>query len=222
VFTVFFGKFLGVEKHVAEVAGPGGKVGYGIFVFSGLLAWNFAASTVGGAAGVTAGNAGLITRVYFPRILLPLSVLGATFLDFAIAAAVLAALLAWQGVVPGLAVLSLPAVLAGIAACAIGVGSMLSALNVRYRDFGYVLPFLIQTWLFMTPVIYPTQVVPERFRWIVALNPMTGLVDAFRACLLGMPLEAGSFYVSCTVALLCLLAGLFYFRQVEDHFADII
>lgn len=216
VFTVFFGKLLRVEEHV--------RVPYPLFIYAGLLPWNFMASTVSGAAGNTVGNAGLINKVYFPRILLPLSVLGATLLDFAIAATVLVGIMVWYGAVPGLGVLLLPVVLLGVVGCAIGIGSLLSALNVWYRDFRYVLPMLIQTWMFLTPVIYPEGIVPERFRWLANLNPMTGLVTAFRSCL-GLeaePLNWWNLGIAGASALVIFVVGLWGFRQFEDRFADVV
>ena len=216
VFTVFFGKLLQVEERVG--------LPYPLFVYAGLLPWSFMASTVSGAAGNTVGNAGLITKVYFPRVLLPLSVLGAALLDFGIAAVVLTGLMLWYGVLPGIEVLFLPLVLLGIIACAIGVGSLLSALTVWYRDFRHALPLLIQTWMFLTPVIYPANIVPEKFRWLANLNPMTGLISAFRSSLglLGTPLDWRNVAVSSASALVLLFVGLWYFRQVEDSFADVV
>jgi len=126
------------------------------------------------------------------------------------------------GFAPSPWALLLPAVVLGIFACAMGVGILLSALTVKYRDFAYVTPFLVTMWMFVTPVIYPATVVPERFRWLASLNPMTGLITAFRSCLFGTPLAAGDLAVSCGSALMILAAGLWYFRQVEDEFADIV
>jgi homopolymeric O-antigen transport system permease protein len=214
VFTLFIGKLLQVQQHV--------NVPYPLFVFAGLLPWNFAAATVTGAASSTVSNAHLITKVYFPRVFLPASVLGWTALDFSVGAAVGVGLMVWYGVLPGLNVLLLPVLLLLIAGGALGVGIFLSALNVRYRDFGHMVPFLIQTWLFLTPVIYPATIIPERFRALADLNPMTGLISAFRACLFGTQIEWSSLGISTSACLTILLIGNWYFSRVEDFFADVV
>jgi len=214
VFTLFFGKLLGVQRHVG--------VPYPLFAFAGLLPWNFAAATVTGASSSTVSNAHLITKVYFPRVFLPVSALGWTALDFSVGAAVLVGLMVWYGVAPGIYVLLVPVLLLLIAGCSLGVGIFLSAVNVRYRDFGHIVPFLIQTWLFLTPVIYPSTIIPERFRVLADLNPMSGMISAFRACLFGGQVDWGSLGISTSVCLAILLVGSWYFGTVEDFFADVV
>lgn len=213
VFTVVFGRFLGV---------PSDGVPYPLFAYAGLIGWTLLATTVGGAAGSLVDNRPFLTKVYFPRLLIPVSVVGYALLDTCVASLLLVGLLGYYGVVPGPAALLLPFVLLGILACALGIGVLLAALTVKYRDVKFTIPYLIQVWLFATPVIYPLSQIPERFRAFAALNPMTGLVEAFRSCLFGTPLDARALGISCAVAAVVLVAGLVYFRQVEAHFADIV
>jgi lipopolysaccharide transport system permease protein len=153
--------------------------------------------------------------------------------DFAIAFVILIGMMLWYGIRPGFGILLLPLVLAFIALAALGVGTILSALTVAYRDFRYVVPFLVQIWLFVTPVIYPANMVAERWQWVLALNPMSGLIEAFRFALLGsvpssagagqgFELSRGNLVISCFMTLLAFLAGTFYFRRLERQFADIV
>lgn len=214
IFAVVFGRFLGVK---ADNDTP-----YLLFAYVGMWAWTFFAAIASGAAVSLVDNAYLVTKVYFPRILVPTSAVGYALLDMLLAAPILLFLMLVYGRIPGLfALLALP-VLLGILACALGAGIMLSALTVKYRDFKFVTPFLLQIWLFASPVVYPLSAVPGKFRDFTALNPMFGLLGALRSALLGAPFDGRSLVISALVTLTVFLFGLSYFRRVEDQFADIV
>jgi lipopolysaccharide transport system permease protein len=213
VFSLTLGRLPGV--------GPSG-IPYPLFVFVGLVPWTLFAQSLSGASNSLVGGEGIITKVYFPRLLLPFAAVGSYLIDFVLALVVLGLLMAYFGVIPSLAVLWLPVLtLIGICA-ALGVGTFLSAVNVRYRDVRYAVPFLVQLWLFATPVLYTSSLIPERWRAIYALNPMTGVVDGFRWALLGGPRPDDLIFVSAVATVVILIAALAYFRRVERTFADVI
>lgn len=213
VFSLTLGRLPGV--------GPVG-VPYPLFVFVGLVPWTLFAQSLSGASNSLVGGESIITKVYFPRLLLPFAAVGSYLIDFLLALVVLGLLMAYFGVVPSLAILWLPALtIMGIGA-ALGVGTFLAAVNVRYRDVRYVVPFLVQLWLFATPVLYTSSLIPERWRAIYALNPMTGVVDGFRWALLGGPRPDDLILVSAAATVVILIAALAYFRRVERTFADVI
>lgn len=213
VFSVVFGRFVGVDSE---------GVSYPLFAYVGLLAWGLFSSIVSGAASSLVDNALIITKVYFPRVLLPGSVLGYASMDFVAASLVLPVLMMWYRHPPGHEVLFLPIVVVGILACSLGLGLFLSALYVKYRDLRFVLPFLLQIWMLATPVIYPYSVVPSQYRLVASLNPMVGLVSGFRWCVLGTPLDSRAFLLSYGVSLVMAWGGLRYFAKAEDDFADIV
>ena len=217
VFTVFFGNLLGVEQHLAM---PG--VPYAVFVLSGLLPWMLFASTINGAAASLVGEAQLMTRVYFPRAVIPLSVMGYTLLDFVVAALVLAGMMLVMGVSPAPLAWLTPLVVLMIMAAAAGCGLVLAGLTVKYRDLRLVLPVVMQLWMFLTPVIYPATVVPEGLRWLVAINPMSGLIQLMQRLLLGAPCAWGDVVISLATAIAMFLLGFMVFWQIEDSFADIV
>jgi lipopolysaccharide transport system permease protein len=217
VFTVVFGRFLGVEDRL-----PDPRVSYSVWVYAGLLPWTFFAATAGGAATSLVSNSALMTKVYFPRVLIPLSVLGYTTLDLVMAGVVLAIMMVAGGFVPGLSMLLLPVAFVGILLCGAGCGIALAALTVKYRDFRFAVPFLIQIWLFLTPVIYPTSVVPDRYQWIAYLNPLTSLVSTFRSAVLSTPVDLLPFAAAMAMALLVFVLGSAYLWRVEAYFADIV
>jgi len=217
VFTVVFGRFLGVEDRLPD---PG--VSYSVWVYSGLLPWTFFASTAGGAATSLVSNSALMTKVYFPRILIPLSVLGYTTVDLAMAALILVVMILAGGAVPGLSLLLVPVAFVGLVLCGAGFGVALAGLTVKYRDFRYAVPFLIQILLFLTPVIYPTSVVPEKYHWIAYLNPLTGLVSGFRAGVLNTPIDVVPLILSLMMSGVIFGFGYLYLWRVESHFADIV
>jgi lipopolysaccharide transport system permease protein len=214
VFWVVFSQFARV---------PSEGLPYPLFAFIGLLPWTYFSQAVARSSGGLVGNANLIGKVYFPRLIIPLAAALSPAVDLAVSFLVLIGLLLWYAIVPGPAVLALP-LLAFIAfVTAFGVSLWLSALHVKYRDVGHVVPFLIQVWMYASPVIYPLSLVPERWRPLYSLNPMVGVVEGFRWALSGGPLpdlRAGA--VSLSVVGLVLVSGLVYFRHTEREFADVI
>lgn len=215
VFSVFFGRMAGM---------PSDNVPYPIFVYSGLLAWTYFANAVAASGESLVSSANLVTKVYFPRLIVPAAAAVAGLLDLFVASLLLGGMMSWYGIFPGAAaLLLLPPLVVLTFLCATGAGLWLSALNVQYRDIRYVIPFLIQLWLFASPVIYPSSIVPERYQWLLALNPMAGVIKAFRASLLGtMPVDWASLGVSSAVIALLLVSGLYYFRRMERTFADTV
>jgi ABC-type polysaccharide/polyol phosphate export systems, permease component len=213
VFSVTIGRLSGV--------GPMG-VPYPLFVFAGLIPWTLFASSLVGASNSLVGGEAIITKVYFPRLLLPFSSVGSFVLDFAISLGALAVVMLYYGVAPTLAILWLPALTVMALVAALGVGTFLSAVNVKYRDVKYVVPFLVQLWLFGSPVVYTSSLIPSEWRAIYALNPMTGVVEGFRWALIGGPRPDELILVSAAASGAVLLAALVYFRRVERTFADVI
>lgn len=214
VFSIFLGQLAGLRSD---------GVPYPLFTFSALVPWTLFAQVVGGASNSLVGNSNLISKIYFPRLLLPLASAGSFLVDFIIAMAVLGAMMLYYGVSPNAAILLVPgfaflALLAGIA-----VGIWLAAANVTYRDVRYVVPFLLQLWLFASPVAYSGSIVPKRWQTLYALNPMAGVANGFRWALLGVGRPPGQLtLVSVVMTLLVLLGGIAYFRRVERNFADVI
>jgi lipopolysaccharide transport system permease protein len=220
VFTIFFGRLAGI---------PSDGLPYPLFAYSGLLVWTFFAQGLTQSSASVVGSAQLITKVYFPRLVIPIAAVLSGFVDLAVAFPVVVVIMWHYGVWPGLAVLALPClVLLGFVA-AVGVGLWLSALNVKYRDVRYVVPFLVQIWLFVTPVIYPASTVAAYLEgwgipaWVLGLNPMAGVVEGFRWALLAVPTSPGPLIAASTVTgLALLLSGAWYFRRVERSFADVV
>jgi lipopolysaccharide transport system permease protein len=214
VFTLFFGKL---------AAMPSDGTAYPLFAYAGLLPWQLFSRSLSDSANSLVKDQQLISRVYFPRILVPVSTTLAAVVDFVIAGVVLAVLMAAYGIRFSPSVAWLPVFFALLLLSSLGVGFWLSALNVKYRDVTYALPFLSQFWMFLTPVVYPSSLVPERWRWALGLNPMSGVVEGFRWALLGSgagpsPMLA----VSSAVAVALFISGLIWFRQQERQFADVI
>jgi lipopolysaccharide transport system permease protein len=196
---------------------------YPLFVFAGMVAWTFFGNTVAAAAGSVVANERLVTKIYFPRLVIPLSTVGVGLFDLVIASALLAAMAAGYGVMPGWSVLLLPLVVASLAVAASGVGILLAALIVAQRDFKYVLTFGVQLWMFATPSLYlPAESLGPTSQTFLPLNPAYGLVLAFRQAALGMPVDWYAFGVSSAVGVLLATAGVLYFRRVERTFADMI
>jgi lipopolysaccharide transport system permease protein len=220
VFTIFFGNLAGVGSD---------GLPYPLFSYAGLLPWTFFAQGLSQASDSLVGSANLVRKVYFPRLVIPAASVVAGLVDFAIAFLLLAALMAWYGVAPTAAAAFLPLFLLLAFATALGVGMWLSALNVQYRDVKYVLPFFVQIWLFVTPVIYPASRVAARLQkigipeWVYGLNPMVGVVEGFRWSLLGAGTRPGSMILaSALVSTVLLVSGAFYFRRMERTFADVV
>jgi lipopolysaccharide transport system permease protein len=244
IFTIFFGRLAGV---------PSGGFPYPLFAYAGLLPWSFFSTAIANAGNSVVGSERLITKIYFPRLAVPFAAVGAAVADFLMAFGLLIAMMLYYRVAPGWGLLLVPAIFGAILLAALGVGTLLAALNVAYRDFRYVIPFLVQIWMFATPSIYmeivdepaaaanasvslattpaapasgsPATVKGSSSRLVraaLALNPMTGLISAFRASVLGGAIPWGKLAASMTCAVLGFVVGSIYFRRVEDSFADII
>jgi lipopolysaccharide transport system permease protein len=213
VFTIFLGRLAGV---------PSDGVPYPIFSYLGLLPWMYFSGAVTRSGASVVGSAHLLTRVYFPRVLVPLSATLSALVDFAIAFAVLVGLMGWYGIRPAPSVVLLVPLAAMTAVAATGIGMWLAALNVRYRDVQYATPFLMQLWMFATPVVYPTSIVPERWRPLFALNPMTGIIEAYRAAVIGRPLDWSTLGVSALSAVVLGAVGVWQFQRMERTFADVV
>jgi len=213
IFTVVFGK-------LARMPSDGHP--YALFVYSALLPWTFFANAVGASGNSLIGSAALISKVYFPRIIIPVASVGSGLVDFAISAALLFLLMPVYGVALTVHLLLLPVLMAVLMLVTLGVGMLLSALTVAYRDFRYVVPFMVQVWMFATPVVFPASLVPGKFRWILLLNPMSGVIEGFRSAILGKVPDYGGLGASFLLAAVFFLAGVAYFGKVERRFADII
>jgi lipopolysaccharide transport system permease protein len=218
VFTALFGNLLGV---------PSGDVPYPIFSYTALLPWNYFASSINKSSTSLVMNTNLVTKVYFPRMVIPISSILSGLIDFGFGFIVLIGLMLYYHVPPTWTILFLPAFLLLAMLTALGFGFWLSALNVRYRDINYLVPYLIQIWMYLTPVIYPTSLIPEQFRFLLALNPMTAVVEGFRWALLSPYLETAQapgiiLLFSFLISILVLISGAVFFRRTERTFADII
>ena len=212
LFTVIFGVFARL---------PSEGLPYPVFTYCALLPWNYFARSLTDSSASLVGGTNLITKVYFPRLILPLSRVLAGLVDFVVSFVVLLGLMAWYGVRPTWGLLLVPAFLALAMGAALAVGLWLTALNVRYRDVGFVVPFLAQFWLYATPVAYSAEIVPARWQWLYALNPMVGVVEGFRWALLGKaPPTASTILVSLAIVIPLLIGGLYYFRRAEQTVVD--
>jgi lipopolysaccharide transport system permease protein len=214
VFTIFFG-------NLAKMPSEG--LPYSIFSYTALVPWTYFANSVSQASSSMVAQRGVITKVYFPRLIVPLASMISGLLDFAIAFAVLVTMMLYYRIFPTINILLIPLLLLFSVATALAVGLWLSALNVVYRDVQYAVPFLVQFWLFATPIAYPSSLVPVRWRPLFGLNPMAGVVEGFRWSLLGSGEGLGPmFAVSVLIVLLLLITGLLYFRHMERVFADVV
>ncbi len=213
VFTLFFGK-------LAKV--PSDGIPYPIFAYAGLLPWMFFSNAITASSNSLVGNASLITKVYFPRMVIPGAAVGAGLVDLAIAALILVAMMAYYGFGLGWSALMLIPLVPLTALLALGVGMWMSGLNVKYRDVRYALPFCVQLWMYATPIIYPISFIPERWRWILVLNPLTGIIDGYRSALFSRPFHWWELIVSAILTLLFLVYAAYSFKQMERDFADII
>jgi len=214
VFSLIFGR-------LAKL--PTNGLPYPVFYYSALLPWSYFATGLQNATNVVVEQQRLITKIYFPRLVLPVSAVLSGLIDFAVAFSMLIALMLYYHVVPGSAVLLLPGFLLLAILTALGFGLWLSAFNAIYRDVRYVVPFLVQFWMFVSPVAYSSSLVPERWRWIYGLNPMAGVIEGFRWALTGHAAAPGPlFAASAGGVLLVLLGGLLYFRSIEGTIADIV
>ena len=214
VFTIFFGRFAGVDSKV--------DVPYPLFALAGLVPWTFFANAISNSGNSIVGSASLISKVYFPRLMIPGAAVGASLADLAIAFVILLGLMIYYGVAITWAVVMLPVLVVLVTLLALGVGLWLSALNVKYRDIRYAIPFLIQLWLFVSPVIYPASMLPEKWRWLLALNPLTGIIEGFRSALFAQPFDWTALGFSALATLLLLIYSAYTFRRMEKTFADIV
>ena len=212
VFTVIFG-------NLAKM--PSDGVPYPVFVYAGLLPWMFFSNAVTGASQSLVNQQALLTKIYLPRLFVPAAAVGGGLVDLSVSFVVFAVLMVIYGVAPGPGLLALPFLVVLTAMSAVGVGLTLAAVTVTYRDFRYVVPFLIQAWLYLSPVIYPVGLIPDRWRWVLALNPMTGIIEGFRSSLFGKDWNLQTLAMSFVMATLFLVYGLFYFRKMERRFADV-
>jgi lipopolysaccharide transport system permease protein len=213
IFTVIFGR-------LAKIPSEGFP--YPVFVYAGLLPWNFFANALSSSGNSLVGASHLISKVYFPRLIIPLSSVGAGIVDLLISTAILLLLMLIYGVPFTLQLVFAPLLMLGVIITALGVGTLLSALTVSYRDFRFVVPFMIQIWMYLTPVVYGVGFIPEKYRCLLMLNPMAGYIDGCRAVFLGKPFNLTSLTVSVVLSLLLLCIGAAYFEKVERRFADII
>ena len=218
IFSVLFGLLLKV---------PSGDVPYPVFAYAGLLPWNYFSSALTRSSSSVVNSANLITKIYFPRLVIPLAGVLSSLVDLGVSFLVLLGLMLAFGVLPTAGIILLPALLLLAMITALGFGLWLSALNVRYRDVNYLVPFLVQIWMYVTPVVYGTNLIPERYRFLLSLNPMTGVVEGFRWALLGQSadgfqLSSPLFIVSVVISLIVLVSGAYFFRTTERSFADIV
>jgi lipopolysaccharide transport system permease protein len=214
VFSLFFGR-------LAKV--PSDGIPYPVFAFCALIPWQLFAHALTESSNSLIANERLITKVYFPRLIVPMAAVLGGLVDFVIAFVLLLLMIVYYGIVPTWAIVTVPGFIVLAVLTALGVGLWLSALNVQYRDVRYTIGFLIQFWLFATPVAYPSSLIPEGWRAFYGLNPMAGVVEGFRWALLGKSEPPGTLLVvSIVVVVLMLVGGLYYFRRTEQKFADII
>lgn len=214
VFSLIFGK-------VAQL--PSDGIPYPLFCLCGLVPWAYFSTCLSGSVNSVVNSSNLLTKVYFPRLLLPLTSVLSGLMDLAVQLGVLGIVMLCFGAIPGWKIVLLPFLVFLCMITSLAVGLWLTSVNVRYRDVGHLVPFLSQLWMWLTPIVYPSSMVPERWRWVYGLNPMTGVVEAFRWALLGASSPNWvTLGLSFTVVMILLTSGLFYFRRTEAYFADII
>lgn len=215
VFTLIFGK-------LAKLPSEGAP--YPILVFAALLPWQFFSSAFSSAGDSLVSNAGLVSKVYFPRLVIPASALIVSFVDFLISGLILVGLMIWYGYVPNMRLLTLPLFVFVAIAAAMGAGLWIAALNVKYRDFRIIVPFVVQFGLYVSPVGFSSNIIPEQWRLLYSINPMVGVIDGFRWAILGgnIKLYWPGFLLSLLLVLLILVTGIYYFRKTEKTFADVI
>jgi len=216
VFTVIFNRVLGVES--SDPALP-----YAVFSMSGVIAWQYFSGALSRCSGSVVGSSNLLSKVYFPRLVIPLSSILAGLVDLAIGLVILLGVMAGYGIAPGWETVFIPLFVVVAMAAALSVGLWLSALNVLYRDVGYLIPFLVQLWMYISPVIYPIEKIPTGpLRILFSLNPMTGVIGGFRWALLGQAFPGQYLWISLAVVVVLLFGGLFYFKRIERVFADVV
>jgi lipopolysaccharide transport system permease protein len=213
IFTIFFGRLAGV--------GSSG-IPYPLFALAGLVPWTFFSNAITASGNSLVGSSHLITKVYFPRLIVPAAAMLAGLVDFLLAFLLLCLLMLYYRVALTVQVLFLPVLFLLTALFSLGVGTWMSALNVKYRDVRFALPFLIQLWLFVSSVILPSSSIPPKWRWLLLLNPMSGIIEGYRAALFGLPFDWPALSIAAVLTLLVLLYAIYAFARVERSFADII
>lgn len=213
IFSVVFGRLMRT---------PSDGYPYPMFVYAALVPWSFFATAVGASGSSLVGSSQLVSKVYFPRLIIPLSSVGAALVDLLVSMIVLVLMMLWYDIGWSINLLAAPLLVVFVVLAAMGVGTLLSALTVAYRDFTHVTPFLLQIWMYATPVVFPVSLVSEQWQWVLFLNPMTGLVEGFRSVFLGKPFAYSGIVVSGTMMAVLLLSAIAYFEKVERRFADII
>jgi len=213
VFSVFLGRFAGV---------PSDGIPYPVFAYLGLLPWTYFSGSVSRCSASLVGHSNLLGKVYFPRIIIPLSATLSALIDFAIAGVVLVGIMAWYGVAPAASSILFLPLTALTAFLAFGVGMWLAALNVQYRDIQHATPFLMQIWMFATPIVYPNSIVPANYRFVFQLNPMAGIIAAYRDSALGNPVDWPALGIALIVGLVVMSLGVWQFRRMDRYFADIV
>lgn len=213
VFTFFFGRLAAI---------PSDGIPYSLFAYAGLVPWTFFSNAVTASANSLVGNSSLITKVYFPRMIIPLAAVGAGLVDFGISFGLLLLFIFYYGTGFSLNFLMLPVLVLLTALLAAGFGMWMAALNVKYRDIRHAMPFFIQLWMFVTPIIYPSSFVPDKWRWILMFNPLTGLIEGYRSALFGKSFDLTGLATSTVIILFILIYSLNRFRKLERSFADIV
>ncbi|MFN6202274.1 MAG: ABC transporter permease [Acidobacteriota bacterium] len=213
IFSIFFGRVVGIDS---------GGLPYPLFAFSGIVPWLFFSNSVNSSSNSLVGSSNLITKVYFPRMIIPGAAVLAGLVDFLVALVVVGLTMAWFGVTLTRQIIFLPFLLILTVLLTFGIGLWMAALNVRYRDVRHALPFILQLWMFATPIIYPTSLIPPDWRRLINLNPLTGLIDAYRAVLLGRPIDWSPLLFTSILTMVVLVLAAWYFRRTEEFFADIV
>jgi lipopolysaccharide transport system permease protein len=215
IFTLFFGRLAGLDARTQGIPYP-------LFAYAGLLPWIFFSNALTSSGNSLVGSANLITKVYFPRMIVPTAAVAAGLLDLAIAFAILVVLMVYYQIPPSINLLMIPLLVLLTTALATGVGMWLSALNVKYRDIRFALPFMIQLWMFVSPIIYPADILPAKWRWALELNPLTGIIEGFRSALFAKPFNWMSLGISTVITVVVLFYAAYSFSRVERSFADIV
>lgn len=213
IFTIFFGK-------LAKI--PSDGIPYPLFVLAALLPWTLFAEGITRSTSSMISNANIMTKVYFPRLIMPVSGILSPLMDFGVSFILLLLMMTFFGFIPSINIIFLPLFVLLALATSLGIGLWLSALNVKFRDFQYTIPFMIQLGLFASPVVYPASLVPESVRFLYGINPMAGVIEGFRWTLLGSEMPGSLILVSTCVVIIILIAGAFYFRRMEQYYADVV
>lgn len=212
IFTVIFGRLAKIDSEGFP---------YAVYVYAGLLPWTFFANAVTQSGQSLVSQKHLLTKIYFPRLFVPTSSVGAGLVDLTLSCLVYAGILFHYNIMPSYGVIYLPLLIGLTVIAALGFGYTLAALTVTYRDFRFVIPFMMQAMMYISPVVFPVRMIPEQYHSYLAINPMTGIIHAYRAAILGTPFNIEVFAISASVAFLLFIYGLFYFRKTERRFADI-